>query len=638
MKEILKKIVLTMVVALAIFGCENDSVPPIEAKRLVVENIEFQVAHEKVQLSWDKPSKGTPIGYRIYVADVLVADLDGSITSYEITGLEVNTEHKIWIESIISEDEKSLKVPVSVFLPDELNLQVYPGNEFVIARWEKPNRSDISGYYLSWTPGGETGVLLDENIAIYQITELQNFEEYTVTLSVVYDGIASPVEVVSQVIPGPVEPFTTSEVTMSGQTIDFTYNPAFLSTNTAVTWAWDFGDGNASEMENPEHTYDTPGIYNVKMTVTDDAGLVYVTETDLYVWGVKWTFAIGAEVRPQAPALADDGTIYICARSDNKFYAINPDGTLKWEYTEFTDYSYASASIGTDGTIYVASRDDNLHAINPDGTQKWISSVDNNVNYSTPAIADDGTLYLGSDEDNLYAINPDGSRKWVFETTNNVKSSPAIGSDGTIFFASDDDNFYALNPDGTEKWSANIGGNSQLCPAIDTDGTVIVAVGQGGTDGSVYAFNPDDGSIKWHLPTFGRIEVSSPVIANGTVYVGTKDTNNLLAIDASSGNLLWTFTVGGIIDCSPAVDKNGTIYFGSADNYFYAVNPDGTLKYKYLTGNRIWSGVSIGDDGTVYIGAYDGNLYAFEMFAEGLAEDAWPMRGKNNKHTSNVKD
>lgn len=51
-------------------------------------------------------------------------------------------------------------------------------------------------------------------------------------------------------------------------TVDFTDN----STNSPTSWAWDFGDGNTSSMQNPQHTYSTFGTYNVCLTATNSAG------------------------------------------------------------------------------------------------------------------------------------------------------------------------------------------------------------------------------------------------------------------------------------------------------------------------------------------------------------------------------
>lgn len=34
-----------------------------------------------------------------------------------------------------------------------------------------------------------------------------------------------------------------------------------------ISWYWDFGDGNTSTVQNPTHTYSTPGTYNVVLTI-----------------------------------------------------------------------------------------------------------------------------------------------------------------------------------------------------------------------------------------------------------------------------------------------------------------------------------------------------------------------------------
>jgi len=49
----------------------------------------------------------------------------------------------------------------------------------------------------------------------------------------------------------------------------------------------------------------------------------------------------------------------------------------------------------------------------------------------------------------------------------------------------------------------------------------------------------------------------------------------------SNGILKWQFTLnnGGMCDCSPAISGDGTIYIPSGSNAFYALNPDGSLKW-----------------------------------------------------------
>ena len=45
-----------------------------------------------------------------------------------------------------------------------------------------------------------------------------------------------------------------------------------LSTGGPTTWSWDFGDGNTSDEQNPEHSYDSPGNYMVCLEVGGPCG------------------------------------------------------------------------------------------------------------------------------------------------------------------------------------------------------------------------------------------------------------------------------------------------------------------------------------------------------------------------------
>lgn len=84
-------------------------------------------------------------------------------------------------------------------------------------------------------------------------------------------------------------------------------------------------------------------------------------------------------------------------------------------------------------------------------------------------------------------------------------------------------------------------------------------------DGLVYAASGD----LWNCLTDSKID-SSPVVADGTVYIGSND-HRMYALDARTGRLIWRRDVDGEVDSRPAV-ADETVYIGSDDGKVYAVN------------------------------------------------------------------
>ncbi|HEX6386016.1 MAG TPA: discoidin domain-containing protein, partial [Anaerolineae bacterium] len=50
-----------------------------------------------------------------------------------------------------------------------------------------------------------------------------------------------------------------------------------------VAWQWDFGDGKAATEQHPIHTFATPGVYTVRLTVTDNEGFTGTTARAYHV-------------------------------------------------------------------------------------------------------------------------------------------------------------------------------------------------------------------------------------------------------------------------------------------------------------------------------------------------------------------
>src|SRR5208283_1786938 len=44
------------------------------------------------------------------------------------------------------------------------------------------------------------------------------------------------------------------------------------STGSVTSWSWTFGDGGASTIQNPSHTYTNPGTYTVTLTAIGPGG------------------------------------------------------------------------------------------------------------------------------------------------------------------------------------------------------------------------------------------------------------------------------------------------------------------------------------------------------------------------------
>lgn len=74
--------------------------------------------------------------------------------------------------------------------------------------------------------------------------------------------------------------------------------------------------------------------------------------------------------------------------------------------------------------------------------------------------------------------------------------------------------------------------------------------------------------LKWKFHTDGGV-ISSPVVAAGTIYVGSTD-GNLYAVDLQSGNRKWKFATRVRVTSSPAV-SDGIVYFESYDGNLYAI-------------------------------------------------------------------
>lgn len=166
------------------------------------------------------------------------------------------------------------------------------------------------------------------------------------------------------------------------------------------------------------------------------------------------------------------------------------------------------------------------------------------------------------------------------------------------------------------KWAAPTGDRIDFSSPVVANGVVYV----GSYDHKLYAFDAATGQQKWATSTGNFIE-SSPVVANGMVYVGSRDME-LHAFDAATGQPKWVAQTGAYVSSSPVV-VNGVVYVSSDKLYAFDA---ATGQQKWATPKGRSDESPAVADGVVYIGSYyDGNLYAFDA-ATGQQKWAVPMK------------
>jgi len=361
---------------------------------------------------------------------------------------------------------------------------------------------------------------------------------------------------------------------------------------------------------NAQHTgqshYNGPHSDTVKWTYTqsditegtvpnsisiDSNGTLYVTAANKLLaidsdGNLLWSKDVGGI---GATAISsDESTIY--AVGGKVLYAFSSSGEKQiWSFTDPTDSIYGEPNVGPDGTIYIGSWDTYVYAVNSNGSLKWKYQTDGAIApLASPTLSNDGsTIYVGSGDRNkdeggtLYALNSDGTLQWKKENLDGGRvSGPIVGADGTIY-ATGSGRLHAFDKNGNKLWESDKDTASSLTPSLSSDGTLYV----GTSGGKVYAIDSSNGKPKWSNPyqtgqnpdyTGDQKDPQYGVLAtivigaDGIIYVGAMD--GVMHALNTDGSVLWKYTTGdNINENCPAIGPDGSLYFSSADKYIYAI-------------------------------------------------------------------
>ena len=288
----------------------------------------------------------------------------------------------------------------------------------------------------------------------------------------------------------------------------------------------------------------------------DSEGTVYVASMDGKVYALEtpkeagqpvkvlWSFSSGERDDKggfeNAPAIDQDGTLYIGGNNGILYAFDSKTGKVKWTFDGVAQAGYktyaifSSAAIGADRTIYFGGKNGILYVLRESrgffssGPKVvWKYNLGEGIQTS-PLLAADGTIYLGGEKGTFHATRPPKSGEWAsplwkFNTKGILISSAALGADGTVYTASMDGKAYAFHNTKKGKSSRgplggtwygdyrDSGGKGQITLVLVQRGAEIQGIWrvQGGARGSI------DGKVDGDRATFVLISSSEECPGRG---------------------------------------------------------------------------------------------------------------------------
>lgn len=336
-----------------------------------------------------------------------------------------------------------------------------------------------------------------------------------------------------------------------------------ISLNGPQQWKWNFGDGNFSFQQNPLHTYNNNGIYNVKLTVTNAYGSDSVTFNNYINVNLLQTPVVVPDL------VCDSGTLSLSASTS--------EGIISWydditgNTTIATGSTFTTPYLTSSATYYVQASDTVNNIYYGGKTDNSGGGGNYNLNYIhyqsftcyEPVILKSVKVYSSSNSSrtiylrDAYGNNIETVTKSIpnGESRVELNMNVPVGT-GLQLAAQTYPNLYRNN--GGTAYPYSIG-----------DAITITGSSASGTPLDYYYYFYDWEIIETDTCFSPRIPVDATVVSinptisqNGTVYLCTGDSIALDAIHNSvASQYLW----------QPNNDTLQSIYASTAGTYFYNI-------------------------------------------------------------------
>ncbi|OGF97449.1 MAG: hypothetical protein A2Z06_03900, partial [Candidatus Glassbacteria bacterium RBG_16_58_8] len=162
-------------------------------------------------------------------------------------------------------------------------------------------------------------------------------------------------------------------------------------------------------------------------------GQFYFAESPLWTTSLLWGIRLDGQIRfsydihlgGSGPAVGPDGTVYIgwsSASQSHHLEALYPNGVLKWALYGLNMNNHLSTpDVGPDGIVYLVGNLSFLHAVNPDGSIRW--EYFENSSLGSPIVSPRNDLVLMGGAENtgypyptfIKAVSTDGRLLWTVD-------------------------------------------------------------------------------------------------------------------------------------------------------------------------------------------------------------------------------
>ncbi len=671
MKKMKKlSILLYLLATVVLAGCNDLHLPSADYNRAQIKNLQAVAGDEQVTLSWEPYDNFSPEAYRLSWGDadeVTITD-----THYTVKGLENDQKYTFNIQAIYDGNVKSGQVSVSCTPVTSriavANMTAEAENTAIVLSWEKP-ADNVTGYTIACSLKEEevktVEVLADETTVT--IDGLTNYKNYTFTFVAHYpNGDSKPSVVKGMPATGPLYKVSTTTPGL-GAEVSYELDAQVEATQTV----WQFDDGASASDTKATHRYLTSGAHVTKLNVTlvdgsDISVDIELNVRDTYFCTDDFDVKSGDYngFKGQCPVFSPDGkTVYaVTFRAPAGVYAYDiATSTRKWGFTgSASSAAYGCAPIvdPNSGVVYYGtSVAGEFYAVNPDGTLKWKCTQMKALNKSYPAIGSDGTIYVLDSSSKMFAISAsDGSVKWSVTLSGanggvlvNESGTTRTGDGAAEIIVGTKTNIFFLTTGGQIKESETIESNAM---------TEITGFAVSPNKKTIYYGTKGNGVYSVDLATHEQKNFLDPAMTNdiycpavapdGTVVCGMKTASND-AVEAVFGinpdmTKKWSFTIGlknAFNYCHPAIDAQGYVYIGANDGTLYQLDANGKVvtSWGVATSSGFMSAVNICDKavfgGTIGSKTVYGKLFGAYIGANRAA--SWSSRGGDICGTSCLK-